>query len=343
MQRKNHSQDHGWFSTFYLLGVLGLLLAAIPVSAAFPFVKKVTHTSTFLDTAGRADFLIYLPPGYESSEQRYSTVFYLHGSTDNAYTDTCQAAILDRLITAKTVNPMIVVYLNVTHTGGYRDRGPGDMQESFIIQDAIPFVDKTYRTLGTAEGRAIDGFSMGAAGSLRLGLSYPKLFTALMSWDGGATSADIAAIAEKNVAELKGRFHVRIYSRPPTGEAVVSETLKKLGIDYTHTIVNTDHVGVLGESGPSDKRKCNDATRVTEGWKFFSTVLAAPGQPVSIDKSKASRTIDFDKTKLADYRFYTPAGKYLGEINSHIQLPSRGLYLVQSRKDPGQKQLRYFD
>jgi hypothetical protein len=343
MQLKDLSQDHRFFSASILFRALGFLLLAIPVCAAFPFVKKVSHTSAFLDTAGRADFLIYLPPGYENSGLRYSAVFYLHGSTDNAYTDTCQAGVLDRLIAAKEVNPMIIVYLNVTSTGGYRDRGPGDMQESFIIKDIIPHIDKTYRTIGTPESRALDGFSMGAAGSLRLGFAHPKLFSAVMAWDGGITTSEIATLAETNAADIKGRMDVRLYSRPPSGQALVPETLKKLGVAYEHFIVDTDHVGVLGESGPTNRRICNDPSRITAGWKFFSSTLEAPSSSVSIGKKRIGQSFDFNATRLVDFNIYTPAGKSLGEISARNQLPGRGLYLVQSKNYPDRKKLVYFD
>lgn len=349
MQGKDSSQGNSRFSAACFLKAFGFLLIAVQVAAAFPFVKKVAYTSTYLETKGMADFLVYLPPGYETSGLRYSTIFYLHGSTDNMYTDTCQAGILDRLIAAKDVNPMIIVYLNITSTGGYRDVGPGDMQESFIIKDIIPHIDSAYRTLGTPDSRALDGFSMGAAGSLRVGFANPGHFTALMAWDGGISTAEIADLIKTNIADIKGRFDVKLYSRPPTGAALVPETLKSLGVDYTHTIVNTDHVGVLGESGPTDRRICKDPSRITAGWKFFSGVLPAPApaNPVSVGRQDgrhdAGQTMDFSTTRLIDLNIYTPAGQYLGDIHSHSQLPGRGLYLVQGKKYPGRKKLVYFD
>lgn len=333
----------GRFPAFAFTAAFGLLLAAMPARAAFPYVKRVAHTSTYLTTQGMGDYLVYLPPGYETSGLRYSTVFYLHGSTDNMYTDTCQAKILDGLIASKSVNPMIVVYLNVTSTGGYRDNGPGDMEESFIFKDLIPHIDSAYRTIGTAKGRAIDGFSMGAAGSLRLGFTYPKDFGAVMSWDGGATSSAIATLVEQNIADIKGKIQVKLYSRPTTDPAVVSETLKKLGVDYTHTIVNTDHVGVLGESGPTNQRKCNDPSRITAGWTFLSGALAAPANPVSIRNARTGERVEFDRARLGDLNFYTPAGKFLGEVRSRGQLPGKGVYLVQDRKNPGRRNLAYID
>jgi hypothetical protein len=184
---------------------------------------------------------------------------------------------------------------------------------------------------------------MGAAGALRIAFANPKLFTAVMAWDGGVTTSEIASLAEANVADIKGRFEVRLYSRPPSGTAVVPETLKRLGVDYDHIVVNTDHVGVLGERGPSNRRVCFDPSRLTAGWKFFSEVLAAPSSPVALDEGRAGASIDFRTAQWTDFRFYTPAGRYLGEISARDQLPGRGLYLVQSKIHPGRKKLMFFD
>ena len=318
------------------------LLLATQFSTAFPFVERVSYSSSFLDSPDAADYLIYLPPDYEDSGRRYPTVFYLHGATDNMYTDTCQAGVLDRLIRAEEVNPMIIVYLNITSTGGYRDNGPGDMQESFIIEDIIPHIDSTYRTIGAPEGRALDGFSMGAAGTTRIGFAHPQHFTALMAWDGGITSGETVDLLEENISDIRGRISVKLYYRPPNGTPAVVEALERLDVDFENTEVNTSHVGVLGESGPSDRRVCNDPSRLTEGWKFFSGVLAGPIVSVSKDKMKPRQSIHFNKTRLIDSKIYTPSGKRV-KINSLNQLPGRGLYIVKSENVSGQKKLMYID
>jgi len=53
--------------------------------------------------------------------------------------------------------------------------------ETVIIRDLIPHIDEAYRTWGTREGRAVEGFSMGGFGALHLGFKYPELFGAVTS------------------------------------------------------------------------------------------------------------------------------------------------------------------
>lgn len=62
---------------------------------------------------------------------------------------------------------MIVVYPNGGHNSKYMNAQRGTdvygcyMVENTIINELIPSIDSTYRTIATKEGRAMQGFSMG--------------------------------------------------------------------------------------------------------------------------------------------------------------------------------------
>jgi S-formylglutathione hydrolase FrmB len=58
------------------------------------------------------------------------------------------------------------------------------MGETTIIQELIPHIDKTYRTIAARHGRAIEGFSMGGRGATRLAIKYPQLFCSLFNQAG---------------------------------------------------------------------------------------------------------------------------------------------------------------
>ncbi len=53
-----------------------------------------------------------------------------------------------------------------------------------LINDVIPFVDKTYRTLTNREDRAIAGLSMGGSQALYAGLRHRDRFTWVASFSG---------------------------------------------------------------------------------------------------------------------------------------------------------------
>ncbi len=52
--------------------------------------------------------------------------------------------------------------------------------------------------------------------------------------------------------------------------------MDRLEVNYDYKEVNVDHVATLGESGPTESRVCHDPAPSTEGWIFFSRVLAEP-------------------------------------------------------------------
>ena len=55
-----------------------------------------------------------------------------------------------------------------------------------IIRELIPHIDATFRTIATAEGRSLEGMSMGANGALKLAFNfkYPELFHSVVAYAG---------------------------------------------------------------------------------------------------------------------------------------------------------------
>lgn len=137
---------------------------------------------------------VYLPPGYQDSEQRYPCVYLLAGFTgrgafmvnDSAFDEPIQER-LDRLIAAGQIQPLIVVmpdgftryggsqYLNSSATGQYEDH---------LIDEVIPYIDRTYRTRARPEYRAIAGKSSGGYGALVQAMRHPNLFGAVACHSG---------------------------------------------------------------------------------------------------------------------------------------------------------------
>lgn len=123
-------------------------------------------------------FLIYLPPCYESfTEQTYPVIYLLHGQT---YTMDQWARmgvpqIADRLIHSNEAAPFIVVlpddrYWNSDSGVGFGDR---------LLNSLIPYVDKTYRTIPDRQHRAIGGLSRGGGWVAHLAFNHPGLFASI--------------------------------------------------------------------------------------------------------------------------------------------------------------------
>ncbi|GAB5491938.1 MAG: hypothetical protein Phog2KO_21530 [Phototrophicaceae bacterium] len=130
-------------------------------------------------------YKMYLPAGYDSSEQSYPVVYLLHGRGDTMSAWLNIRSTLDELIANDSIPPMIAIlpdmpsnergnyYVDSAYTGMlYR----AEAVETAFFNDLIPHVDSTYRTLANRESRVVGGYSMGGYGAIRYSLAHPDMF-----------------------------------------------------------------------------------------------------------------------------------------------------------------------
>jgi enterochelin esterase-like enzyme len=137
---------------------------------------------------------VYTPPGY-SKDQKYPVLYLLHGigGDENEWLrGGAPDVILDNLIADKKAVPMIVVMPN--GRAQKNDRPGKDVFasapafavfEKDLLDDLIPFIEKTYPVKADRESRALAGLSMGGGQSLNFGLGHLDTF----AWVGGFSSA----------------------------------------------------------------------------------------------------------------------------------------------------------
>lgn len=131
---------------------------------------------------GEVSYLVYLPPDYEQQgAARYPVLYELPASGQTPRSGAEIVRRLDKAIRAGRVSPMIAVLVNgLRGNTMYCDSRDGKYPlESVIIQDLIPHVDASYRTVASREGRALDGFSMGGFGAAHLGFKFPEVFSVI--------------------------------------------------------------------------------------------------------------------------------------------------------------------
>ncbi len=117
---------------------------------------------------------VYTPPGYDTSVgTRYPVLYLQHGSGEDETGWTFQGRanlILDNLIADKKAVPMIIVMDNgyATRAGqtpqntGVPGRGAGNSAfEEVMVNEIIPMIDSSFRTIADREHRAMAGLSMG--------------------------------------------------------------------------------------------------------------------------------------------------------------------------------------
>jgi enterochelin esterase-like enzyme len=137
---------------------------------------------------------VYTPTGY-SKDQKYPVLYLLHGigGDEREWTRGASAnVILDNLYADKKLAPMIVVLPNGRASKDLTARSPFKQQspafaafEKDLLEDLIPFIEKTYSVKADRESRALAGLSMGGGQSLNFGLSHLETF----AWVGGFSSA----------------------------------------------------------------------------------------------------------------------------------------------------------
>jgi len=165
-------------SIFEVKGLAGDFQAFDP-KVPHGVVSEVDYWSNSLGMMRRA--MVYTPPGYMKGSKSYPVLYLVHGAGDSeeAWSRTGHAQyILDNLIAAGKAKPMIIVMPN-GHTPPGR---PGsnlldntDFGNDFL-KDLIPYVDAHFRTVATADSRAMAGLSMGGLHTINFGLTHPELF-----------------------------------------------------------------------------------------------------------------------------------------------------------------------
>jgi enterochelin esterase-like enzyme len=165
--------------------------------------------------------LVYTPPGYdEASTVRYPVLILQHGAGENETGWTKQGRanfILDNLIAEGRAKPMIVVmdcgYATKAGTPAVA-AGPGAPPRNFqlafsafedaVMDDLIPVIDASYRTIPDKQHRAMAGLSMGGMQTLFITLHHLDKFDYIGSFSG-------PIIANLNA----GRPPVSLAQQPP--------------------------------------------------------------------------------------------------------------------------------
>jgi enterochelin esterase-like enzyme len=169
---------------------------------------------------------VYTPPGYDQNpKSRYPVLILQHGSGEDETGWSTQGKapfILDNLIAAGKAKPMIVVMDRgyALRAGASPAGGPNgwlqNMRDAFvtfedvIVQDLIPMIDASYRTIPDREHRAMAGLSMGGMQTLFIGLQHLELFAYVGSFSGPIVQnlkvTDLSAIRKQEPFDAKTAY-----------------------------------------------------------------------------------------------------------------------------------------
>ena len=182
----------------------------------------------------------YLPPGYEGSQDLYSSVYFLDGAN---YADWMQVpSVLDQLIAAKTIPPVIAVFVE-----------PGSRQEeysrnaawrTFMARELVPATDKRFRTFAAPDHRVIFGSSLGAYGAVDLAVDAPDVFGLCAAIAPPAQASTLLTNQAQGVRAIQGvRFFVlgAVYDTDVKGARTLRTALEESRADVHYVEVPEGH------------------------------------------------------------------------------------------------------
>jgi enterochelin esterase-like enzyme len=212
------------------------------VEGPAPDVKGTITEQAFESRALKASRRVwtYLPAGYETSQDIYPTVYFLDGGN---YTDWMAVpAVLDRLIAAKTIPPIIAVFVEPGSRQEEYSRNPA--WRAFVATELVPSIDAKLRTFPAPEQRLIFGSSLGGYGAVDLAVEYPGVFGLCASLAPPAQAATLITNQAQGQRAIHGvRFFVlgAVYDTDVKGARTLRTALAEASADVKYEEVPEGH------------------------------------------------------------------------------------------------------
>ena len=248
--------------TFFGCGKMasGIEIPESPEAAAYyTYDRSVSHGQvrechyySSIEQKERRCF-VYTPAGYDTDVSRRYPVLYLQhgmGEDERGWSQQGKMAnILDNQIAAGKCVPMIVV-MDYGNCGYIHGTKPGESREEFgasftpiLLNDIIPYIDRTFRTLTDRDHRAMAGLSWGGHQTFQTTLANLDKFAYIGAFSGAIflpPQADIRQVYNGVFADAEafnGKVHTLFLgmgSEENMGSKGLSEKLTAAGIRNTY-------------------------------------------------------------------------------------------------------------
>ncbi len=160
-----------------------ILTLSLAIISANIFAAKVDTIAVYSNSMKRDIMCTVLTPDNMPSGEKLPVVYMLHGH-GNDYLSWSNREPVRELVDEYSV---IVVSPDGGYNSWYWDSpiNPEVRYETFVSSELIKYIDGSYPTIASKEGRAITGLSMGGHGALYLAIRHQDVFSAVGSMSGG--------------------------------------------------------------------------------------------------------------------------------------------------------------
>jgi enterochelin esterase-like enzyme len=212
---------------------------------------------------------VYTPPGYDDNDDRYPVLYLLHGGgdEDSGWSTIGRAGfILDNLLAAEKAEPMLIVMPNGSlprpevriDPAGTTAPNLAQLQNQFtneLLNDIVPFVEKSFRVKADPAHRALAGLSMGGGQTLRVLTAHPDKFAHVAIWSAGLFGGNAEQWKEQNEEFLAAADKVNDSIKlleivvgdrdfALNGSRALSELFKEHGIEHELHITGGGHTWI---------------------------------------------------------------------------------------------------
>jgi S-formylglutathione hydrolase FrmB len=163
------------------------------------------------------NYAVLLPASYnKDTKRRYPVLYFLHGMNGNEreFERRGVAAAVEKMEAAGKIGEFIIV----SPAGGnsfYINAKSGVRYEDAIVKDLIPYIESSYRAIGTPGGRAIQGISMGGFGALMIAFKHPEMFSSVTAHCAALFAELPKPSGEDRRAQFMASLIGRIFGDPP--------------------------------------------------------------------------------------------------------------------------------
>jgi enterochelin esterase family protein len=144
-------------------------------------------------------------------------------------------AVLDRLIAAKTIPPIIAVFVEPQDRREEYSRNPA--WRAFVATELVPFVDARNRTFPAPEQRVIFGSSLAAYGAVDLAVEHPGTFGLCAAIAPPAQASTLLTNQAQGQRAIFGvRFYVlgAVYDTDVNGARTLRSALEEASADVKY-------------------------------------------------------------------------------------------------------------